>query len=146
MDEYDSEDELGDAPGSSTRPKKSTPKPATVSSPVKHVHKSPVKQPGVKAKPKVDDAGKYLDMKDYLDAMDRELSSTTIGKSFVREGDNVDKVETTLSVHRTSFSIYSFFSVFLSFKFVVGTISCSLVVGSLIYIIDIFMRVIRGAK
>jgi len=36
-----------------------------------------------------EDVGSFLGMKEYMDAMDRELARTTVGKSFIREGDEV---------------------------------------------------------
>jgi len=126
MDEYESEDELGDmffsprnqkhkkpqpaktssAAGKSKPKSRSTPstassKPQTAKPPVasKPTMKSSSTKPsaaaataaGVKPGPtaKSDDVGSFLGMKEYMEAMDRELAKTTVGKSFVRDGDTV---------------------------------------------------------
>jgi len=140
MDEYESEDELGDmfcSPRSqkhkkpqptktagaekpkvkprktasstaSSEPQLTRPpvSPASGSKPQPNkppVAKKPVKssisvmKPSVTAgasdKPRTtsrsDDVGSFLGMKEYMDAMDRELAKTTVGQSFVREGDEV---------------------------------------------------------
>jgi len=77
MDEYESEEELDDTPGSTARLRH---KPAS-RRPAPTAHHTAGKTQGK------DDAGKYHDMQEYIEAMDLELSRTTIGKSFVREGD-----------------------------------------------------------
>jgi len=117
MDEYESEDELGDmycSPRTQKNKKptssasKSQPKPQSMPSkpqsskppvagkPAMSASKKSSTSPGTtaSAKPvdtaKPDDAvGSFLGMKEYMDAMDRELAKTTVGKSFVREGDKV---------------------------------------------------------
>ena len=139
MDEYESEDELGDmfcsprsqkhkqpqpaktsvagkmkakprktAPTTSSKPQLTMPpippsassKPQSTKPPVarKPVKSSVVKpstaagtSDSVKRGPttRSDDVGSFLGMKEYMDAMDRELAKTTIGKSFIREGDEV---------------------------------------------------------
>jgi len=39
-----------------------------------------------------EDVGSFLGMKQYMDAMDRELANTNVGKSFVRHGDTTIEV------------------------------------------------------
>ena len=137
MDEYESEDELGDmfcsprsqkhkkpqpaktsgagnsqskprntAATTSSKPRRD--KPPVASKPLKPpVASKPVKSPTTATKPSMsaattasmkhspasaatsDDVGSFLGMKEYMDAMDRELARTTVGKSFVRDGDTV---------------------------------------------------------
>jgi hypothetical protein len=91
MDEYESEEELGDAYPSS-HSKQSVPSHGTR----KATHSKTSAGPkvsyagGKKGVPKRDDAaGDFLGMRDYMDAMDRELAKTSIGKSFVKQGDTV---------------------------------------------------------
>ena len=127
MDEYESEDELGDmfssprnptkkkqqsaktasvAVKSKTKPRSTAPaacskpqpaKPAVAAKPTKSSGTKPatassgtaasMKQPAtVKSD---EDVGGFLGMKEYMEAMDRELAKTTVGKSFVRVGDEV---------------------------------------------------------
>ena len=83
------------APTSSAKPQPN--KPAVAKKPVKSsisvVKPSAVAgardsvKPGATSRP--DDIGSFLGMKEYMDAMDRELAKTTVGQSFVREGDEV---------------------------------------------------------
>lgn len=99
MDEYESEEEFGDGyPSSRSKSASKTCKPAKNGKAAAATGTG--KQPSVgKAKPvlptkpavksKQDNTGKYLGMEEYMQAMDRELAKTTIGKSFVKEGDKV---------------------------------------------------------
>jgi len=119
MDEYESEDELGDMFCSPRRQKHTAkPLPAKTSSgskakakPQSTASKPQSSKPPVASKPTLsastkssasaasakphraaksnDDVGSFLGMKEYMDAMDRELAKTTVGKSFVRDGDEV---------------------------------------------------------
>ena len=142
MDEYESEDELGDmfcsprsqkhkkpqptktagaekpkakprktaSSAASSEPKPPRPPVAPTSGSKPQPNKPPVAKKPVKSsisvmKPSVtagatdsvkpgatsrsDDVGSFLGMKEYMDAMDRELAKTTVGQSFVREGDEV---------------------------------------------------------
>jgi len=125
MDEYESEDELGDmsctprrhmhtkppppktSPGSkakamsqhtafkaesskshSSKPKPPVPSKPTASANIKSRSSVASAKPDNATKAD-DDVGRFLGMKEYMDAMDRELAKTTIGKSFVRDGDEV---------------------------------------------------------
>ena len=130
MDEYESEDELGDMFCSPRNQKHKKPQPAKTSAAGKsqtkscnttassmprpdkpHVASKPLKPP-VSSKPvklsssklsasaastklspaaaaTSDNVGSFLGMKEYMDAMDRELARTTVGKSFVQDGDTV---------------------------------------------------------
>ena len=164
MDEYESEDELGDMFCSPRNLKHKKPQPAKTSGQIKpktKPHKTaattttsskpqqakpPVASKPVKssiAKPSTsagttdsvkpsrttrsDDVGSFLGMKEYMDAMDRELARTTVGKSFVREGDEVGflcassiavfvaTLSTSEFCHRLSF--VKLFFVFISFTF-----------------------------
>jgi len=122
MDEYESEDELGDmfcSPRGGQKHKKPVPaktskakSQSTASKPQPskpQLPKPPVaSKPGLSAgakfsssaataastkpgrvAPAVEDVGNFLGLKEYMDAMDRELAKTTVGKSFVRDGDEV---------------------------------------------------------
>jgi len=147
MDEYDSEDELGDmgcsprsqnkkpqsaqtsaAGKSKAKPRKTAPtasskpqpaKPPVPSKPPKSSVTKPSASIGAtdRAKPspamRSDDIGSFLGMREYMDAMDRELTRTTIGKSFVREGDEVAHDFFTYSV--SAFHIPVFFLCLISF-------------------------------
>jgi len=121
MDEYESEDELGDMCCSPRSQKHKKPPPAMTAPSSKSKAKPPSMEskpqsskPPVARKPAAsssktfsestatgasvkpdravksdNDVGSFLGMKEYMDAMDRELAKTTVGKSFVREGDEV---------------------------------------------------------
>lgn len=81
MDEYESEEELGDTPGSKTslRHKPAAPRSSAKENSSGSKHNGGGERGGKGRGP--------MDMKDYIEAMDFELSKTTIGKSFVRVGD-----------------------------------------------------------
>ena len=76
---------------SSSKPRPS--KPAVTSKPVKS--SSDTMSAGTTASVKPgstaasEDVGSFLGMREYMEAMDRELARTTVGKSFVRHGDTV---------------------------------------------------------
>lgn len=114
MDEYESEDELGDMFCSPRQQHRKKPTPAKTSGAGKSQAKSKNTPPAVSSKPRPakppvadkpvtssgkkpsvpattgnSDVGSFLGMKEYMDAMDQELAKTTVGKSFVREGDEV---------------------------------------------------------
>ena len=81
MDEYDSEDDLDD-------------------SCVKKKNK-------VKSKSKPVRSKKANDITEYMDVMDRELAHTTIGQSFVREGDNILDVSSSVDSSSSSYRPFS---------------------------------------
>jgi len=91
MDEYESEEELGDAyPSARHKPSgksSSTEKTTSAKSTAKPKPASSAGKQG--AAKKNDDVGGFLGMQDYMSAMDRELAKTSIGKSFVQHGSSV---------------------------------------------------------
>lgn len=90
MDEYESDDELGDSyamrskqkPGSG-RP--SGPKSAGYGGGGGGGGKAPTRKGGKEAPTR-------LEVRDFMDLMDRELAHTAVGQSFTREGDEYEEV------------------------------------------------------
>jgi len=105
MDEYESEDELGDmfcsprphkhtksvtSHGGRSKVKPQSTKPPVAAKPTKSSSTRSSASTGVNAGRALksdNGVGSFLGMKEYMDAMDRELAKTTVGKSFVRHGD-----------------------------------------------------------
>lgn len=83
MDEYESDDELGDSFAVHSKPtNRSAGKSVGRES---NGSKSSTRKGGKQAP-------SCLEVRDYMDLMDRELSRTAVGQSFVREGDEYDEV------------------------------------------------------
>jgi len=78
------------APTASSKPQRPA-RPSVTAKPVKLSSTKTSSSAGVKpgAATESDDIGSFLGMKEYMEAMDRELAKTTVGKSFIRVGDEV---------------------------------------------------------
>lgn len=96
MDEYESDDELGDSyamrskqkPGSG-RP--SGPKSAGYGGEGGGGGKAPTRKGGKEAPTR-------LEVRDFMDLMDRELAHTAVGQSFTREGDEYEEVSQSMTM------------------------------------------------
>lgn len=62
-------------------------KPPIANKPAKHSSSTTANVKHVSAT-QSENIGSFLGMKEYMDAMDRELARTNVGKSFVRDGDD----------------------------------------------------------
>lgn|SRR6218665_1359896 len=87
MDEYESDDELGDSYAMRYKQKPGSGRPSGAKSAGYGGGggKAPTRKGGKEAPTR-------LEVRDFMDLMDRELAHTAVGQSFTREGDEYEEV------------------------------------------------------
>lgn len=101
MDEYESDDELGDSYAMRCKQKPGLGRPSGAKSGGGGGGgKAPTRKGGKEAPTR-------LEVRDFMDLMDRELAPTAVGQSFTRDGDEYEEVSQTVPLTMTMMTTIS---------------------------------------